>query len=262
MRYPSTVAAFLFLTVWWLAPLGFAHAAAFDLPNISCPSGIQCPQISTAAAAENPAAYVARLYQIALAVTGVIAVGIIVAGSLFYTFAGGSTDRQREGKEMITSALWGIALLFGSYLILETVNPDLVTLDLPEYQRATTTPASFLRRTSCSLYAIACGSSGGLSPSCEYNCDSEAVVKGRYGEDVLKCNAAAIQQFLQITNDCFERYKNQGGAGFASPTTDPNAPAQCHPFYKEYRQTGSSTIYFETQYDSIHGWRKGEWKFC
>ncbi|MFH0806641.1 MAG: hypothetical protein V1885_02880 [Candidatus Brennerbacteria bacterium] len=100
-----------------------ALAASFDLPDIQCPTGISCVSDNNIGIEANPAAYIARVYQIALAIAGVLAVGIIVVGSLFYTFAGGSTTRQQEGKDMITSAMWGIVLLFGSYLILNTVNP-------------------------------------------------------------------------------------------------------------------------------------------
>lgn len=116
----------ILILTFFLGGTVLTFGASFDLPNIPCPAGIECASVSDADVAKNPAAYIARIYQIALAIAGVLAVGIIVTGSLFYTFAGGSTDRQREGKDMITSALWGIALLFGSYLILKTVNPRLV----------------------------------------------------------------------------------------------------------------------------------------
>lgn len=92
-------------------------------------------------------AYIVRLYQFGIGIAGLLAVAMIVVGSLFFTFAGGNADRQREGKEMITSALWGIALLFGSYFILNTINPELVTLNSPTLpedvnRQATSTPPS------------------------------------------------------------------------------------------------------------------------
>lgn len=82
--------------------------------------------------ASDIAGYIIRLYQFSIFAAGILAVGLIVAGSLYLATAGGSADRQSEGKEMITSALWGIVLLFSSYLILRTVNPKLVTLANPE----------------------------------------------------------------------------------------------------------------------------------
>src|SRR5207244_10918053 len=85
------------------------------------------------------AAYIKRIYQFGLAISGILAVGMIVTGGLFISISGGRPDRQNEGKEMIQSALWGIALLFGSYLILRTVNPQLVTLHEPQLPAAPTT---------------------------------------------------------------------------------------------------------------------------
>lgn len=125
MKKTFIIVALIFSFIF-LIEASFTGAAVFDLPNIPCPSGTICPSVTNEQVASNPAAYIARLYQIALAIAGVLAVAIIVTGSLFYTFAGGSSDRQNEGKEMITAALWGMLLLFGSYLVLRTVNPEII----------------------------------------------------------------------------------------------------------------------------------------
>ena len=76
-------------------------------------------------------AYITRLYQFGIGISGILAVGMIVFGAILYSTSAGQGDRQREGKDMITSALWGILLLFGAYLILKTINPDLVLLREP-----------------------------------------------------------------------------------------------------------------------------------
>ncbi|MDI6733954.1 MAG: pilin [Patescibacteria group bacterium] len=76
-------------------------------------------------------AYIVNFYQFGLAIAGILAVGMIVAGAIYYSLSGASPDKQSEAKDMITSAIWGLILLFGSYLILSTINPNLVVLDLP-----------------------------------------------------------------------------------------------------------------------------------
>jgi len=75
--------------------------------------------------------YIVNFYEFGLAIAGILAVGMIVAGAIFYSLSGASPDKQSEAKDMITSAIWGVVLLFGSYLILKTINPSLVVLGPP-----------------------------------------------------------------------------------------------------------------------------------
>lgn len=76
--------------------------------------------------------YIRRVYQFAIGISGILAVGMIVAGGIFYTVSAGKPDMQNEGKDMIFSALWGLALLFGAYIILNTINPRLTELREPD----------------------------------------------------------------------------------------------------------------------------------
>ncbi|MEK7464578.1 MAG: hypothetical protein AAB617_02245, partial [Patescibacteria group bacterium] len=92
--------------------------------------------------------YVSRLYVFAVGVAGVFAVGMIVAGAIIYSTSGGG-DRKREGINYITSALWGVALLLGSYLILKTVNPRLVELREPSIERLSPCTAATASGTPC-----------------------------------------------------------------------------------------------------------------
>ena len=74
--------------------------------------------------------YLNNIYKFAVGIAGLLALGMIVAGGVYYTVSAGSSDKQKEAKDMITSAVLGVALLLGSYLILKTINPQIVTLDL------------------------------------------------------------------------------------------------------------------------------------
>jgi hypothetical protein len=65
---------------------------------------------------------------------GVLAFGAIVYGGVLYAISMGNPSRQSEGKEWIQSALIGLLLLAGATLILKTINPDLVNLNLPTLQ--------------------------------------------------------------------------------------------------------------------------------
>lgn len=74
------------------------------------------------------AEYVAGLYRYSLNLGGVIATVMIVIGGFQYLTAGGDASRVKAGKQRITDAVIGLFLLVGSYVILNTINPDLVTL--------------------------------------------------------------------------------------------------------------------------------------
>lgn len=115
-------------------------AILVDIPDVGCPLGGVCP---TAAEAKGDiAANIVRIYQFAVAIAGILAVGTIVAGSIYISASAGSADKQSEGKDMITSAIWGLVLLFGSYLILNTVNPRLTALETPTLLEPCTYDAS------------------------------------------------------------------------------------------------------------------------
>ena len=80
--------------------------------------------------AKNPAGLVARFYQIALGLAGAAALGVLIFGAILWTVSGAVTGKQ-DALEWIKGALWGLVLLLGAYLILWTINPDLVNLKDP-----------------------------------------------------------------------------------------------------------------------------------
>ncbi len=75
--------------------------------------------------------YINNFYRFSLWIGGALALGMIVAGGIMRIISAGSPDKQREASEMITSSIFGLVLLFGSYLILNTINPEITLLKLP-----------------------------------------------------------------------------------------------------------------------------------
>lgn len=71
--------------------------------------------------------YIAAVYKYAVAVASIIAVVMIVVAGFQWTASGGSPDAINEAKKRIVNAVTGLILALGSYTILYTVNPDLVT---------------------------------------------------------------------------------------------------------------------------------------
>ncbi|MBI5230388.1 MAG: D-alanyl-D-alanine carboxypeptidase family protein [Candidatus Magasanikbacteria bacterium] len=91
--------------------------------------------------------YAAGVYKYLLLIAGIIAAVRIFAGGFNYTIAGGDSQKIEEAKSGIAHALIGLVLVLGSYLLLYTINPDLVqfkslkirviqTVNLPEPEDA------------------------------------------------------------------------------------------------------------------------------
>lgn len=77
--------------------------------------------------AKDLGALVGRFYQIALGLAGAAALGVLIYGAILWTVSGAVTSKQ-DAMEWIWGAVWGLVLLLGAYLILYTINPDLVNL--------------------------------------------------------------------------------------------------------------------------------------
>ncbi len=134
---PQTLMKKIFLLSIILVPLALslvpiaAHAAA----TININSGI--PGTYSNSTGTSPGAFVANFYQFALLIGGILAFGAIVYGGVLHAVSAGNPSKQSEGKSWIWSALLGLLLLAGAYIILNTINPNLLNLNLP-----TLTPVS------------------------------------------------------------------------------------------------------------------------
>jgi len=73
-----------------------------------------------------------NFYNAAIGFGGIAAMAMVVYGALYITLSGASPDKQREGKDIILSAITGLILLFAAYLILQIVNPQIVELKLTQ----------------------------------------------------------------------------------------------------------------------------------
>ena len=71
--------------------------------------------------------YIAAVYRYGVAAGAVVAVVMIIRGGLIWTISGGNESQIGHAKDIIGKAVIGLALAVGSYTILYTINPDLVT---------------------------------------------------------------------------------------------------------------------------------------
>jgi hypothetical protein len=93
------------------------------------------PKSGTSAIGE----YIRAIYNYAIGVVGILAALVIMVGGVIWLTAGGNTNRIEKAKSRITAALIGLVIALSSYIILYTINPDLVelrtrTIESPELE--------------------------------------------------------------------------------------------------------------------------------
>ena len=76
------------------------------------------------------AQYVSYFYTFGLSLVALLAVGGLVFGGFLYMFSD-TIGSKEKAKQYLWSALSSLVLLFSAYLILHTINPNLVNLRAP-----------------------------------------------------------------------------------------------------------------------------------
>ncbi len=196
--------------------------------TVSVDSNFLSPDTNTSDIPE----FISKFYEFSLAISGILAVGMILAGSVLYSTSGGFPQKSKDAKDMITSALWGIGLLFGSYLILKSINPQLVELRAPGTGLTGTDSLPALLPTNCSSttpYMRVSTSTGAITPDGTLSSNST-------GKD-LKCTGSipAIDPNTGFCQCYREEADNTKCAGVYEPKPVSNP-------YPTYSWTTDSTI--------------------
>lgn len=72
--------------------------------------------------------YVGSFYRYGITIVGLLATVMLMAGGIVWLTSTGNQSKITKAKEMIFGSLIGMGILYSSYLILNTINPDLVKL--------------------------------------------------------------------------------------------------------------------------------------
>lgn len=103
----------------------FAHAAEYTLiAPIPGKEGIKT--------ATSFASYLQALFPFLLSVAAGLAFVMIVLGGIFYITSAGNPAAISSAKDRIKAALIGLLIAVSSYLIINAINPKLLTLDFSE----------------------------------------------------------------------------------------------------------------------------------
>lgn len=80
---------------------------------------------------KNFPAFLRQMYNLAFILAGTVAFVRIVYGGILYSWSG-VIDRKKEAIGIFKNVAYGMALLMGSYAVLNTINPALTILALPD----------------------------------------------------------------------------------------------------------------------------------
>ncbi|PIR72174.1 MAG: hypothetical protein COU42_02165 [Candidatus Nealsonbacteria bacterium CG10_big_fil_rev_8_21_14_0_10_36_24] len=74
---------------------------------------------------------VQNIYTYIISISGIIALAALIWAGILYLTSTGKPEKLEKAKKQILACFFGIIILFASYLILRTINPELVKLQLP-----------------------------------------------------------------------------------------------------------------------------------
>ncbi len=74
------------------------------------------------------ARYVKAFYDYGMAVVGILAAIVLMGGGLLWLVSNGNDSKITQAKELIIGSLAGMVILFGSWMLLNTINPDLLAM--------------------------------------------------------------------------------------------------------------------------------------
>ncbi len=90
--------------------------------------GVALGQVQTV---QGIAGYVNQAYKYLLGISVTISIVMVMIGGVQYVLGGASSEQVSKAKARISNAVVGLVLLLSAYVILYTVNPNLVSLRVP-----------------------------------------------------------------------------------------------------------------------------------
>ncbi|MFA4998631.1 MAG: hypothetical protein WC514_01295 [Candidatus Paceibacterota bacterium] len=111
------------ISLFCLFPL-IINATEVTWPSVPKPGGGQITITNTTTLPE----LVSYLFTFSVMIAGLAAFSMLVYGGLRYLTSAGNAATQKDARDTITSAIVGLLLLLGSYLLLQLINPDILIL--------------------------------------------------------------------------------------------------------------------------------------
>jgi len=132
----SKIKNFTFYFIFTVFYLLFAASA---MAQVKLETGLPGIPSSGLPVGQELPSYINYLFIFSLGLVTILALTQMIIGGITYILAAGNAAKVEDAKDMILQALLGVGILLISYLLLRTINPDLVNLRNP-----TLIPTSFI----------------------------------------------------------------------------------------------------------------------
>ncbi len=111
-------------------PLNFSPQVKIpnsDFDQNSIPVGVYKPETGEMSS-DLLAKYVKAFYGYGLSIAGILATIVLMAGGVLWLTSAGNDTRIGQAKELIIGSVTGMIILFCSWILFNTINPDLLKL--------------------------------------------------------------------------------------------------------------------------------------
>ncbi|MDO8655560.1 MAG: hypothetical protein Q7R48_04115 [bacterium] len=161
---------------------------------------LQYPQLPGAQLSQRPALpeFIRYLYVFSVLAAGFIAVGSAVYGGFKYMVSGGNPTAKGEARAQITGGVLGALVILAGYLLLTTINPQLVIFKIAK------PTAQIPTVTTCDCF-------NPVTDQCKQTCEREGITSsfleipvGTLIEKVL--DQGRLDEFEQIAESLDETY--------------------------------------------------------
>jgi len=97
-----------------------------EYPELEVP-GVETPTTTRTVLTE----FVRYVFAFAIAIAGLLAFGALIYGGIRYLTSAGDPTKMSDGKNQVMAGFLGLIILLSSYLILNTIDPQLVLKETP-----------------------------------------------------------------------------------------------------------------------------------
>ncbi len=133
-RILTSLGIFIFIFIFSIIGLSEVQALEFK-PQVGIPDTMFEGSVSMEGNNSGTsliAEFVKAIYSYGISVGAILAAIMLMAGGLIWLTSAGSQEKVSKAKDIIIGSITGLALLFGSYVLLNTINPNLINLKTRE----------------------------------------------------------------------------------------------------------------------------------
>jgi len=127
MHKQIKITIFISLLLFLLLGANFIHAQEINYPNVP---GALAPQdfLNTAPPEDILTLYAVYFIYLFFWISGLIAFAVLVYGGVQYMLSTGNPERLVSARNQISGAFFGLLILLSSFVLLNTINPELVSI--------------------------------------------------------------------------------------------------------------------------------------